>query len=122
MKMTDLLRFADPETNTLRPIVVIGHALSPNSPDGDIGCLKILTDPTIRSPIKDYLNTTTDRTVLLPLGFKGPNPNVYQDPPLRMVLEYLALPYANLHIALNDSMFTFRAALMVAVRGYQGTE
>jgi len=115
--LTRLLRFVDPISNTLRPIVGIGHRLVPNSDYGDIACLRKLADLSIISPIIDYLDVNEDYEIIRPLVIS--RQGTFAPPSLQNMCEDLGIPFATPHIAANDAMFTLRVALMVAVRKHQ---
>lgn len=103
-RLTDLLRFTSAD-GTLRPIVVIGFSLHPNSSNGDIACIERLTDPRVRSPIIDYLDVSSDQSVIREFrGYDNYSKKTrVWTPSLMKLLEYLAIPYRNLHIAANVS-------------------
>lgn len=57
------------------------------------------------SPIIDYLDVYNTR--------------ILKQPTLQRLLDHLAVPYANLHVAINDANATLRAALIITVREHQ---
>lgn len=117
-KLTELLRFVDPTTNTLRPIAIISYKM--NGLYGQISCLNRLADPRMMSPIIDHLDIDAERVVL---GCLEQESSLnYHDPGMEKILKYLAIPFANLRLGGNNAMFNLRAAIMITVRQHHNID